>query len=139
MSTGKIIKHVAGDALAHAFKGLAKSDAETRSHMDEIAKSFEPNGIIKFKRGDEWEIRNGCIFFHVGSGLPNKPATFAPEFINDQATGNQQEIFRKLLHVGDIDVEIDDGDGDGWPYFGTRRELELDPICYNVAPKRAPH
>lgn len=100
--------------------------------MDAIAKNFGPNGVVKFERRGEWEILNGCIFFHVDTGIPNKPTAFAPEFINNQAIGNPQKMFRRLLCLGGVDVDIDDDDGDGWPSFGTRRELELDPISYTA-------
>lgn len=75
------------------------------------------------------------MFYKITDGLPNKPATFCPSFIDNSASGDVQGLFIKLLDLGGVDVNIDREND--VPSYGTRRELKLDPVCYTACTKHA--
>lgn len=98
--------------------------------MEKIAKFSCPHGVVTCERGGDWGLAYGSVFYKLDNYLPNKPATFAPSFIDDRASGDVQGMFIKLLGLGGVDVDIDRDDE--FVYYGTSRDLQLDPICYTA-------
>jgi hypothetical protein len=99
MPVGNIIHHTINESVGKLFENLAHEDAKTRQHMERIAK-YVPKGVVSCQRGGDWGLANGCVFFKMdGYEGVNYPMTFGPSFIDDDASGNEIEIFKKLVQT----------------------------------------
>jgi hypothetical protein len=52
----------------------------------------------------------------------NYPMTFGPSFIDDDASGNEIEIFKKIMQFGPASADIEKRNT--MPWYGSREGLE---------------
>jgi hypothetical protein len=123
MHLGKIIEHAVNETVGKLFEGLARQDAETRKHMERIAKHV-PKGVVSCQRGGDWGLAFGHVFFKTANSHDdvNYPMTFGPSFIDSDASGNEIEIFKKIMQFGPASANIEKRNT--LPWFGSRKGLE---------------
>jgi hypothetical protein len=98
-----LLSKAVDETIGKLFEGLSHMHTEAREFMEHTAATSLQFGVHWCWRKDLTSVYNDFIFFSTDRmGLPQKPMTFSPDFIDDSAKGDRLRWFKKVLTLDGV-------------------------------------